>query len=72
MAIDVLDQEICNGCGICVAACPEDVLRMDENTKKAIIIYPEDCVACWVCESLCPVAAIEVSKERARELPFPY
>lgn len=72
MTIDKLDQERCNGCGICFACCPQDVLRMDENTGKAFIKYPEDCIACWACEYFCPVKCIEVSRERAREAPSPY
>lgn len=72
MAIESIDQELCNGCGICVGVCPEDVLRISEETGKAVIKYPEDCVACWACESFCPVECIKVTKERAMELPAPY
>ncbi len=72
MAIEKLDQEICNGCKICFSCCPQDVFRMDAKTGKAVITYPEDCVACWVCESFCPVECIEVSLERAKPVPAPY
>jgi NAD-dependent dihydropyrimidine dehydrogenase PreA subunit len=73
MAIDKLDEGICTGCGICVACCPADVLRMDNDTRKAQIKYPEDCVACWACESFCPVGCIEVSPKRGgREMVSPY
>jgi NAD-dependent dihydropyrimidine dehydrogenase PreA subunit len=72
MAIDKLDQGICTGCGICVAICPEDVLRMDESKKKAAIRYPDDCIACWSCELFCPVGCIEVSEPQSREVPPPY
>ena len=72
MAIEKLDQEICTGCGICFAACPQDVFRMDGQKKKSAIMYPKDCVACWNCEILCPVGAITVSEPRGREVPSPY
>jgi NAD-dependent dihydropyrimidine dehydrogenase PreA subunit len=73
MAIDKLDQETCNGCGICVACCPADVLRMDETTGKAQIKYPDDCIACWSCESFCPLDCIYVSPARGgREMVSPY
>ena len=72
MPIKNLSSESCTGCQICVDVCPEDVLRFDEQIHKAVIKYPEDCVACWACESFCPVRCIEVSKERAREMPTPY
>ncbi len=72
MAIDNLIQELCTGCGICIAACPQDVFRMDESTNKAVVTYPEDCVACWRCEWFCPTSCIEVSEPRPIELPLPY
>jgi NAD-dependent dihydropyrimidine dehydrogenase PreA subunit len=60
------DREKCTGCGICVAACPMDVIRLDESNGKAVVAYPDDCVACWGCESFCPVVAIDISPERGR------
>jgi NAD-dependent dihydropyrimidine dehydrogenase PreA subunit len=68
-----LDREKCTGCGICVACCPMDVLRLDSESGKAYAAYPLDCVACWGCESFCPVNAIDVSPERGRGEPVePY
>jgi NAD-dependent dihydropyrimidine dehydrogenase PreA subunit len=66
MTVKNLYREKCNGCGICVACCPMDVLRLDEEAGKAVVAYPDDCVACWGCESFCPVSAIDVSPERGR------
>ncbi len=73
MTVKKLDEKKCTGCGICVACCPMDVLRIDKATGKARVAYPKDCVACWGCESFCPVNAIGVSPERGRgELVSPY
>ena len=73
MAIRNYYAEKCTGCGICVACCPMDVLRMDETSGKAQVRYPDDCVACWGCESFCPQDCFDVGPERARgELPPPY
>ena len=29
MSIELVDQELCNGCGLCVITCPLDVIRLD-------------------------------------------
>ena len=65
MVIERIDQELCNGCEICVNNCTMDVIRMDEKRKKAVIKYPEDCICCAFCELDCPKRAIYVSPERS-------
>ena len=61
MGIERIDSELCNGCGICVNSCSQDVIRMDEEGKKAIIRYPEDCMSCDFCEIDCTQNAIYIS-----------
>ena len=61
MAIEKIDHELCSGCGICVKSCPMDVIRMDEENKKAVIIYPQECMLCEFCVLDCPVEAVSVS-----------
>ena len=34
MAIRNFDRDMCSGCGNCVAACPMDVFRMDEERRQ--------------------------------------
>ena len=65
MVIERIDEELCNGCEICVNNCTMDVIRMDEKSKKAVIKYPEDCICCAYCELDCPEEAIYVSPERS-------
>ena len=61
MSIERIDSELCTGCGICVDSCPMDVIRMDKESKKAVIKYPEDCMLCEWCALDCPENAIYVS-----------
>ena len=68
MSIEQIDAELCNGCGICVNSCPMDVIRMDEEGKKAIIKYPEDCMLCGWCEEDCPENAISILPEKTSPL----
>jgi NAD-dependent dihydropyrimidine dehydrogenase PreA subunit len=64
MGIERIDVALCNGCGICVDTCSEDVLSIDETLKKAVASYPEDCMQCAICELECPQHAIRISPIR--------
>ena len=64
MAIERIDTDLCNGCGICSDTCSADVIRMDDKEKKAVIKYREDCAACALCEYECPEHAIFVAPGR--------
>ncbi|MDP2645066.1 MAG: ferredoxin family protein [Desulfobacterales bacterium] len=71
MGIRNIDTALCDGCGICVEACPMDVLRFDGQTKKAFVKYLRDCQTCLLCEISCPVKAIYVSADYERRIPIP-
>jgi NAD-dependent dihydropyrimidine dehydrogenase PreA subunit len=56
MAISHINVEECIGCGTCVETCPADVIRLDKETGKAKITYPEDCQSCALCRNFCLVS----------------
>jgi NAD-dependent dihydropyrimidine dehydrogenase PreA subunit len=68
MSIKEIDQDLCTGCGICVESCSVDVIRMDDDSQKAVIRYPQDCMLCELCSLDCPVDAITVTPDKEAPL----
>ncbi len=67
----------CKGCGLCVAACPQKVLALDEQHLTPKGYHParlvgEGCTGCAICALVCPDAAITVYREAVqRRTPVP-
>ena len=57
-----INTEWCKGCGICVAFCPKEVLKVNQK-DKAEVARLKDCIACRMCELRCPDLAIEIKTE---------
>lgn len=57
-----IDEEACIGCAMCVKACPlKNVIRMDDDSGKAILNAPYYCAGCFKCAQRCPTKAIRAS-----------
>ena len=57
--VPIIDSTLCNGCGLCVTACPTNALAMRDD--KAVVAHPNACGYEGLCEMICPVHAIERS-----------
>ena len=55
--ISQIDEEVCMGCGQCVAICAYDALKLDTVRKKAVV-DPLKCQGCGACAATCPSKAI--------------
>jgi len=52
----VVDQEKCNGCGLCINVCHCNALVLVNNVIT--VIETEECEWCTQCEAVCPTGAI--------------
>ena len=51
-----VDQDICNGCGLCISACPTEAIEL---INKKAVIRADRCTNCRACIETCPVSAIK-------------
>lgn len=55
----------CKACGLCMAFCPQTIIRVDKNGKP-LVTEADRCVGCCFCEIHCPDFAITVSPRLPR------
>lgn len=58
-----IDEEKCNGCGLCIPACPEGALQLIDG--KARLISDLMCDGLGACIGECPEGAITIEKREA-------
>jgi NAD-dependent dihydropyrimidine dehydrogenase PreA subunit len=65
--ICAVDQDICDGDGVCVEVCPMSVYDLIETPgnpvsgKKSDPMRENDCIFCLACETQCHVQAIKIT-----------
>ena len=68
MAKLTFKEELCKGCGLCVHACPKNLLclsntRLNQKGYSPVeLTEPEKCIACASCAMMCPDCVITVEK----------
>ncbi|MBN2344962.1 MAG: 4Fe-4S binding protein [Candidatus Aminicenantes bacterium] len=58
-----IDQELCNGCGLCLPNCPEGALQLIDG--KARLVSDLFCDGLGACIGTCPLGAIHVEEREA-------
>lgn len=57
MNIITWDEELCNGCRLCVDECPTGALSYDKN-KGIVVRDPKKCLRCTICYQTCPFGVV--------------
>ena len=68
----VVDVERCKGCGVCIPACPSNVIELNEqvNGKGYNYAYMADadaCTGCSNCAIVCPDGVITVYRKKVNQ-----
>ena len=58
-----IDEELCNGCGLCVTACQEGAIGMVNG--KAVLLREDYCDGLGNCLPVCPTGAITFEEREA-------
>jgi len=60
-----INTNICNGCAVCISACPVEAIEKKENI---IQINPNECVDCQTCWRICPEKCVDGGPDKYTEL----
>ncbi len=55
-----INQDQCNGCGLCERICPNKAITVTTGNKR--IIDNRECLLCFKCKDTCPSSAIYYNK----------
>ena len=59
-----IDEEKCNGCGACAAACHEGAIEMVDGKPE---VDHGKCIRCYCCHELCPENAVLIKRPRGEK-----
>jgi ferredoxin-type protein NapF len=55
----------CTGCGDCAAACPEEIIRLDDRSRPVVAFAHGECTFCGACAEACAVPVFTAREARA-------
>jgi len=64
----VVDEHLCKACELCIDACPQNVIALNDDVINSRGYHPaylveEGCTGCSICAIVCPETAITVYRE---------
>ena len=65
----IINEVLCKGCGLCVKACPKQILALSKaklNVKgyhPSEVVDQDACIGCASCARTCPDVAIRIEKD---------
>ncbi|MCD6576378.1 MAG: 4Fe-4S binding protein [Anaerolineaceae bacterium] len=67
----IVDDNLCKACGLCIDACPQHVIALDDERITPRGFHPaylskDGCTGCGICALVCPEAAITVYREQPK------
>jgi len=54
----LIDEKICNSCGVCADNCPAQIININEGIPD---IDQDCCIRCYCCMEFCPQGAVELA-----------
>jgi heterodisulfide reductase subunit A len=72
LAKAVVDEKLCNQCGICVKACPYEAIEIKKEEeggfRQPVYVIEAVCKSCGICAAECPTGAIELRHYRTAQM----
>jgi heterodisulfide reductase subunit A len=64
LAKAVVEDDLCNSCGICIDICPYEAIVIPEEDEQKIAksakVIEASCKSCGICSAECPTGAIQL------------
>ncbi len=68
-----INEDLCSGCGICVAVCRYDAPKLEKRGGGVVAVIDDlRCKRCGLCESACPSEAIRIRDNLAETIANTY
>ena len=64
----LINRDVCKGCELCVAACPQESLGLSDQINRRgyryVQLVQDNCTGCVNCALVCPDSAITVYQQK--------